>query len=122
MVVGTASHNPHNPKGARVTEVELVATALATGAAAGLPDTSRGVVHDLHAALREAVRRRLAGSSYGVRVLEAYETDPDVWWTRLLRVLTASGTEMDEEILAAARAVLRADRRIGHITVDAVGS
>jgi hypothetical protein len=34
-----------------VTEVELVATALATalatGAAAGLIDTSRGVVHDL---------------------------------------------------------------------------
>lgn len=105
-----------------MTEVELVATALATGAAAGLIDTPRGVVHDLHAALREAVRRRLAGGSYGVRVLDAYETDPDVWWTRLLRVLTASGTELDEEILAAARAVLRADRRTGHITVDAVGS
>ncbi|MGX1676349.1 hypothetical protein [Streptomyces sp. NPDC055400] len=112
-----------------MTEVELVATALATGAVAGLPDTSRGVVHDLYAALREAVRRRLAGvgghgvrGGYGVRVLDAYEADPDVWWTRLLQVLTASGTEMDDETLAAARAVLRAERRTGHIAVDAVGS
>ncbi|WP_406353917.1 hypothetical protein [Streptomyces sp. NBC_00658] len=102
-----------------MTELELVATALATGAAAGLTDTSRGVVHDLHAALREAVRRRLSGvgvrGGYGVRVLYAYETDPDVWRTRLLQVL-ASGLEMDEEILGAARAVLRAERRKGHIT------
>ncbi|MDT0479957.1 MULTISPECIES: hypothetical protein [Streptomyces] len=103
-----------------MTEVELVATALATGAAAGLTDTSRGVVHDLHAVLKEAVRRRLSGGGdgvrggYGVRVLYAYETDPDVWRTRLLQVL-ASGLEMDEEILGAARAVLRAERR-GHIT------
>ncbi|KUN62077.1 MULTISPECIES: hypothetical protein [Streptomyces] len=104
-----------------MTEVELVATALATGAAAELTDTSRGVVHDLHAVLKEAVRRRLSGGGdgvrggYGVRVLYAYETDPDVWRTRLLQVL-ASGLEMDEEILGAARAVLRAERRKGHIT------
>ncbi|WP_405518376.1 hypothetical protein [Streptomyces canus] len=104
-----------------MTEVELVATALATGAVAGLTDTSRGVVHDLHAVLKEAVRRRLSGGGdgvrggYGVRVLSAYETDPDVWRTRLLQVL-ASGLEMDEEILGAARAVLRAERRNGHIT------
>lgn len=105
-------------------EVELVATALATGAAAGLTDSSRGVVQDLHAALRESVRRRLAGGGdrvrggYGVRVLDAFETDPDVWWTRLLQVLS-SGMETDEEILGAARAVLRADRRAGHVTMDA---
>jgi hypothetical protein len=111
-----------------VTEVELVATALATGAAAGLTDTACGVVHDLYLRLKESVRRRLAtgtgdsvGGGYGVRVLDAYETDPDVWRTRLLKVLTGSGAETDEEILAAARAVLRAERRTGHITVDARG-
>ncbi|GAA3815157.1 hypothetical protein [Streptomyces chiangmaiensis] len=110
-----------------MTDEELVATALATGVAAGLTDTPRGVVHDLYVALREVVRRGLAGGSdgvrggYRVRVLEAYETDPDVWRTRLLQVL-ASGMEMDEEILGAARAVLRADRRTGRITVDVVGS
>ncbi|MFF4258782.1 hypothetical protein ACFY1L_47165 [Streptomyces sp. NPDC001663] len=113
-----------------MTEVELLATALATGAATGLTDTStsRGVVHDLYAALREAVRRRLADAGgdggvrggYGVRVLDAYETDPDVWRTRLLQVLTASAADTDEELRAAARAVLRADRRgTGHIGVYA---
>ncbi|MER5795485.1 hypothetical protein [Streptomyces sp. NPDC001980] len=110
-----------------MTEAELVATALATGEAAGLTDTSRGVVQDLHTVLREAVRRRLSGGcdgvrgGYGVRVLYAYETDPDVWRTRLLQVL-ASGPEMDHEVLGAARAVLRADRRTGHVIVDVVGS
>ncbi|SDO02904.1 hypothetical protein SAMN04487981_1086 [Streptomyces sp. cf386] len=110
-----------------MTEVELVATALATGAAADLTDTSRGVVHDLHAVLREVVRARLANGGdgvrggYGVRVLDAYKTDPDVWRTRLLQVLSA-GMEMDEEILGTARAVLRADRRAGHLTVGMAGS
>ncbi|MFD3927151.1 hypothetical protein [Streptomyces sp. NPDC058614] len=111
-----------------MTEVELVATALATGAAAGLTDTPQGVVHDLHTALRETVRRRLSDAGgdtvrggYGVRVLYAYETDPDVWRTRLLQVLT-SELNLDEEILGAARAVLRAERRTGHVVVDAVGS
>jgi hypothetical protein len=117
-----------------VTGVELVATALAAGAAPGLTGCGRGTVHDLYVALREAVRRRLAGSDcssvgdrnsvcggYGVRVLDAYETDPDVWRTRLLQVLTASGVEMHEECLAAARAVLRAERRTGCITGESDG-
>ncbi|MFI7007541.1 hypothetical protein [Streptomyces sp. NPDC050145] len=94
-----------------MTEVELVVTALATGAAEGLTGVSGGL-RDLHAALREAVRDRLepADAGYGGRVLDAYETDPDVWRTRLVRVLE-SGLRMDEEVLEAARAVLRADRR-----------
>ncbi|WP_406445443.1 hypothetical protein OHB14_40665 [Streptomyces sp. NBC_01613] len=102
-----------------MTEVELVAVALATGAAAGLTDSARGTVHGLYTGLREEVRRCLGengGNSrggYGVRVLDAYETDPDVWWTRLLQVLTGSGVETDEEILATARAVLRAEHRPG---------
>ncbi|MGW6355941.1 hypothetical protein ACWFR5_12145 [Streptomyces sp. NPDC055092] len=110
-----------------MTEVELVVAALAAGAAARLADTCCGVVHDLHAALVEMVRGRLASGGdgvrggYGVRVLDAYKTDPDVWRPRLLRVL-ASGMEMDEELLEAARAVLRADCRSGHITVGMAGS
>lgn len=112
-----------------MTEVELVATALATAAAPGLTDSARGAVHDLYAGLREEVCRRLAaggGNSghggYGVRVLDAYEADPDVWRTRLLQVLTGSGVQTDEEILTAARAVLRAERRASHIAVDACGA
>lgn len=106
-----------------MTEVDLVAVALATRAAAGLTETRRGAVHDLHAGLSEAVRRRLArGGAYGVRVLDAYETDPDVWRTRLLQLLQGSGVDTDEEILAAARAVLRMERATTHVNVDTCGT
>ncbi|MFD9002039.1 hypothetical protein ACFV0T_13865 [Streptomyces sp. NPDC059582] len=97
-----------------MTAMDVVATAFATGVADGRTGAARGPVHDLYAGLREAVRRKLAGNcggcGYGVRVLDAYETDPDVWRTRLLQVLTGSGVETDEEILVAARAVLRTER------------
>lgn len=106
-----------------MTEVELVATALATGAADGLTDTTPGAVHDLCTGLREAIRRRLCGGGgYALRVLDAYETDPDVWRTRLLRILAGSGVETDVEILAMARAVLRAERRPATITADVRGA
>ncbi|MFE6546986.1 hypothetical protein ACFVHS_01060 [Streptomyces sp. NPDC057746] len=52
-------------------------------------------------------------------MLDAYKTDPDVWRTRLVQVLTASGAKVDEEILAAARAVPRAERRSGPVDVVA---
>ncbi|MEU9154128.1 hypothetical protein AB0D59_27095 [Streptomyces sp. NPDC048417] len=115
-----------------MTEAELVATALAAGAAAGLTGTAHGTVHDVYIGLKEAVHRRLRGGGarsgdggsgvcggYGIRVLDAYETDPDVWRTRLVQALTGSEVERDEEILAAARAVLRAERRPSHLTVGA---
>jgi hypothetical protein len=39
-----------------------------------------------------------------------------------LRAVARSGVQTDEEILAAARGVLRAERRRGHVTVDARGA
>ncbi|MEU9359332.1 hypothetical protein AB0D35_14680 [Streptomyces sp. NPDC048301] len=98
-----------------MTDMELLTTALAIGAACGVTGVSGSVVPDLHAALRAAVHRRLNGDGYGARVLDAYESDPDLWRTRLLRVL-AHEVEMDEEIRVAARAVLRAHRPTGCIT------
>ncbi|MGW1033827.1 hypothetical protein ACWD4Z_16715 [Streptomyces antibioticus] len=96
-----------------MTEAELVATALATGAAPGLTGTAPGTVQDLHTTLKEKLHHRLR-DSYGTRVLHAYDTDPDVWHTRLLQVLTTQ-LNLDEDILTAARAVLRADRRPGAV-------
>ncbi|MER5182652.1 hypothetical protein ABT009_30605 [Streptomyces sp. NPDC002896] len=116
-------------------EADLVATALAAGAAAGLKGTARGTVHDLYVGLKEVVHLRFGrggvhggdgGSGvcggYGVRVLDACETDPNVWRTRLVHALTGSGVEGDADVLAAARAVLRAERRTSHLTVDARAS
>ncbi|MGW5605137.1 hypothetical protein ACWEWI_03350 [Streptomyces sp. NPDC003753] len=103
-----------------MTEVELVAAALAAGASAGLTDTAREAVRDLYARLRD----RLAGKGdYGVRVLDAHESDPDAWGTRLTEVLTGMGLERDEEILATSRRVLLgAERRLGAMIVDARGA
>ncbi|MGW5465197.1 hypothetical protein [Streptomyces sp. NPDC003996] len=109
-----------------MTEAELVVTALATGVAAEFTDTAQGAVHDLYSRLRETVRGQLAGNGgcggYNVRVLDAYETDPDVWRTRLLQVLTGSGAQADKEILALARAVLRAERRSTTLTANMSGA
>ncbi|MFJ7078945.1 hypothetical protein [Streptomyces sp. NPDC098781] len=108
-------------KGIPVTEGEL-ADAMAVGVASGLTDTACPAVHDLYLELREAVRRQLVSNGrYGVRILDAYETDPDVWRSRLVRTLTCSGAVTDEEIVAAARAVLRAEQRTGCIAVFADG-
>lgn len=78
-----------------MTEVELLAAALALETPG----------------LREAVRRRLAGredGGYGVRVLDSYAADPDVWEQRLADLLTGCGAAADDELLAHARTVLGA--------------
>ncbi|MET7520167.1 hypothetical protein ABZS88_43825 [Streptomyces sp. NPDC005480] len=98
-----------------MTEAELVAAALATDAAVRRTGASKQPAHDLSATLGEAVRRRLRdsedgrGIGYGLRILDAYESDPDLWQARMIRVLTNNGADTDEAIVAAARAVLRAE-------------
>ncbi|MEU0071254.1 hypothetical protein ABZ027_17160 [Streptomyces sp. NPDC006332] len=88
--------------------VELVVAALAAGAAAGLTDTTSSAIQDTYAGLRESVRRRLAtGSADGVGILEASEAEPVMWQDRLGELLSVSGVDQDEEILAAARSLLQ---------------
>jgi hypothetical protein len=109
-----------------MSEVQLVAAALVAGASAGLTDSARGAVQDLYASLREAVRRRLDRSAVaGARVLDAPDPDPEAWRSRLVGVLTGSGVDEDEVVLAVARALLDEvgeARRAGRATVDARGS
>ncbi|MFE5188713.1 hypothetical protein [Streptomyces sp. NPDC056628] len=106
-----------------MTEVELVAAALAAGASAGLTDTARGAVADLYTSLREAVRRCLdRGAVPGTRVLDAPDEDAGAWQARLVAVLTDSGVERDPAVLAVARALLDETGRPGRITVDASGA
>ncbi|MFD7692138.1 hypothetical protein [Streptomyces sp. NPDC059805] len=103
-----------------MTEVELVAAALAAGASAGLTDTARGAVTDLYTSLREAVRRCLdRGAVPGARVLDAPDADTGAWQSRLVAVLSDSGLERDPAVLALARALLDETRKPGRITVDA---
>lgn len=84
-----------------MTGVELVAAALAAGASAGLTDSVSAAVNDAYSALRAAMARRLGVSGQS---LEAVETAPGVWSTD---AVAASGVADDEDVLAAAREVLR---------------
>lgn len=90
-----------------MTGVELVLAALAAGASAGVTDMASSAIRDAYAGLRESVRRRLTrrGES-ALRVLSASEAEPGVWEARLGEELTSAGVDRDEEVVAAARALL----------------
>ncbi|MFG3054178.1 hypothetical protein ACGFZP_24925 [Kitasatospora sp. NPDC048239] len=87
-----------------MTGVELVTAALAAGASAGLTDTASSAVRDAYGTLREAVRRRV--SAPGEEALDAGPAEPEAWEARLREELTASGADLDQELLAAAEALL----------------
>ncbi|MGW2182964.1 hypothetical protein ACWCXX_33845 [Streptomyces sp. NPDC001732] len=88
--------------------VELVVTALAAGASAGLADTASSAVRDAYTGLREAVRRCLAQRSEDdAQVLDASEVEPGVWQARLSELLFLCGVDRDEEVLEAAQSLLR---------------
>src|SRR5437762_11808649 len=89
-----------------MTEVELILAALAAGVGAGTSDAAKAAVVDSYAALREALRNRLAGRARALRVLDAAQAEPDVFQTELGPEIEESGADRDEEILAAARRLL----------------
>jgi hypothetical protein len=92
---------------AAVTGVELIAAALAAGAAAGITDTTSGALRDAYVGLRELVRRRLAGrGGQALQALDSEETSPAVWQARLGKELVDFGADRDDQVLAAARHLL----------------
>lgn len=87
--------------------VELIVNALATGASAGVASTMGVAVQDAYRGLKDLIRQRFAGRGEAAQqALEADETQPGVWQTRIGPDLTGSGAADDEEVLAAARALL----------------
>jgi hypothetical protein len=89
-----------------MTEVELIVAALVAGSAAGITDTASSAVRDSYHGLKSLLARRLAGRDEARRALDAEETEPAVWHARLADDLAESGADTDEEVLAAARALL----------------
>jgi hypothetical protein len=94
--------------------VTLILTALAAGAGLGLRDAASSAVTDAYSALKTLVRRKLAGRRDGEIVLARHELAPQVWGKPLAEELTAAGASGDEDLVAAAQAVMR--------LVDPVGS
>ena len=97
--------------------VEVIAAALAAGAGAGLTDTTSAAVKDAYGSLKELLKRRFVGSDeQAAQALEADETEPGVWQARIGDALSASGAADDEQVLAAARALLELAGREGGTT------
>ncbi|GID98014.1 hypothetical protein ACFQFC_15800 [Amorphoplanes digitatis] len=86
--------------------VELIVAALAAGASAGMTNTATAAVQDAYTGLKKLLGRWVAGREQAPQVLEADETDPDVWQARLGEELTSSGAAADEQVLAAAMRLL----------------
>ncbi|GIE29422.1 hypothetical protein Ait01nite_024670 [Actinoplanes italicus] len=85
-----------------MTGIELIAAALAAGAAAASQDVARAAVAEAYDSLRNAIRRRLTGRPKAQDVLESVEDEPGHWEASLGSDLAASGADQDQAILAAA--------------------
>ena len=92
-----------------MTGVELIVAALAAAATAGIASGTQ----DAYTGLKDLLVKRLAGRTGAVQALESRETDAGVWRARIGEDLTASGVAADEQILAAARAVLAQTDPVG---------
>jgi hypothetical protein len=94
--------------------VTLILTALAAGAALGLKGAASSAVTDAYNGLKALVKRKLAGRQDGELVLARHEQAPQVWEQPLAEELTAAGAAEDQDVVAAAQALMQ--------LVDAAGS
>jgi hypothetical protein len=85
-----------------LSNVELIMTALATGAAAGLTDTATDAVKDGYAALKRSLRPWVRGDAR--QALDTDVIDGEVLEAELID----SGADTDDEVLAAAQRLLAA--------------
>src|SRR4051812_44752328 len=89
--------------------VNLVVTALAAGAAAGMKDTATSAVKDAYRGLVTAVRARLSRDGDDpatISIVEAHAVDPDNRREDLAEALRAVNVVDDAVLLAAARDLL----------------
>jgi hypothetical protein len=106
--------------------ITLIVTALAAGAALGVQDTASTMVKDAYASLKALVRRRLGGDPGTDLVLARHEQAPETWQAPLMAELSQAGADGDQELIAAAKALLdlvgNAGTKAGKYTVDVRGA
>ena len=86
----------------------MIVAALAAGASAVVSGTATDANKDGYDLLKALIRRRFTGREDARRELEADQTEPGIWQTRIGQDLRASGAATDQQILAAARELLAA--------------
>jgi hypothetical protein len=101
--------------------VSLIIAALVAGAAAGLQDSATDAVKSAYTSFKALLRRRLGHGDPAVEdTIKAVEAGPAADTTTLRRRLDASAITEDDELTAAARALL--DRLPGSVTVNITDS
>lgn len=94
-----------------MTGLELIMTALAAGASAGVSGAATQAVQDSYAQLKALLGRTLQGRidvAAEIETLDAEQAPSGVWRTRLGGPLTESGAAENHDVLAAARELLDA--------------
>jgi hypothetical protein len=107
--------------GVSMDPVQPIVTALAAGTALGLHGTAGTAIQDAYADLWARARRRLASRPDAAMVLARHAEAPHTWASRLDAELTAAGAADDEELLAAARALLELVAQAGYRAEDYPG-
>jgi hypothetical protein len=82
--------------------------AIAAGATAGLTDTAKKAIGDAYAGLKALLKRKFGGSSKVVEAVEKLEDDPESagWKETVGKEAAKAGANQDQELIAAAEAVL----------------
>jgi hypothetical protein len=90
--------------------ITLIVAALAAGASAGavdaLKDSAKDAAQAAYAKLRGLVRQRVAGNPGAELALTEHEADPRTWEAPLSAKLAQAGAGNDEELVAAAQALM----------------
>ena len=90
--------------------VTLILTALATGASAGaieaLKDNAKEKAKAAYARLHGLVKKRVSGRPHGELALAEYDSAPQKWEGLLTAELTEAGAAQDNDLVAAAKALM----------------
>ena len=90
--------------------VTLILAALAAGASAGaldaLKDDAKEKVKAAYAKLHSLVKRRVSGQPHAELALAEYESAPQKWEGLLAAELTEAGAAQDDDLVAAAKALM----------------
>ena len=85
-----------------------ILAAIAAGATAGMTDTAKKAIGDAYSGLKALLKRKFGGSSKVVEAVEKLEQDPELagWKETIGKEAAKAGANQDQELIAAAEAVL----------------
>lgn len=87
--------------------INLIITALLTGAASAAKDTASTAIKDAYASLKTLVRRRFEGKAAAQAALAESEKKPEAWKAPLEDALKETNADNDAAILESARYLLQ---------------